>query len=94
MRHTFSSRLILLSVALCALTPAVQFVAAGQAAAAQTTDRFAIPATDDGLPGVGPIRRYDWFQKLWHDRRAAWAAARAKDTGAVVFLGDSITQLS
>ena len=93
MRHTFSSRLILLSVALCALTPAVQFVAAGQAAAAQTTDRFAIPATDDGLPGVGPIRRYDWFQKLWHDRRAAWASAREKDTGAVVFLGDSITQL-
>ena len=93
MRHTVSSRLVLLFVAVSVLTPAVQRVAAGQAAAAQTTDRFAIPATDDGLPGVGPIRRYDWFQKLWHDRRAAWAASREKDTGAVVFLGDSITQL-
>jgi len=93
MRHTVSLRLVLLSVAVCVLTPAVQPVAAGQAGAAQTTDRFDIPATDDGLPGVGPIRRYDWFQKLWHDRRAAWASAREKDTGAVVFLGDSITQL-
>jgi hypothetical protein len=25
-------------------------------------DRFAVPATDAGLPGAGPIRRYDWFQ--------------------------------
>jgi lysophospholipase L1-like esterase len=57
-----------------------------------TTDRFAIPATDDGLPGVGPIRRYDWFQKLWRSRRATWAAERDRDQGAVVFLGDSITQ--
>jgi lysophospholipase L1-like esterase len=93
MRHTVSSRLVLLFVAACVLTPAVQRVAARQPAAIQTTDRFAIPATDDGLPGVGPIRRYDWFQKLWHDRRAAWATSREKDTGAVVFLGDSITQL-
>ena len=22
-----------------------------------------IPATDEGLPGAGPIRRYDWFKK-------------------------------
>jgi lysophospholipase L1-like esterase len=93
MRQTVSSRLVVLSLAVCVLTPAVQRVAARQAAAAQTTDPFAIPATDDGLPGVGPIRRYDWFQTLWHDRRAAWASAREKDTGAVVFLGDSITQL-
>ena len=66
--------------------------AASQSTISQTSDRFAIPATDAGLPGAGPIRRYDWFQKLWHDRRAAWATERAKDQGAVVFLGDSITQ--
>jgi len=29
-----------------------------------STARFEIPATDDGLPGAGPIRRYDWFRKL------------------------------
>ena len=55
-------------------------------------DRFAIPATDDGLPGVGPIRRYEWFQKLWRERRSAWAGQVEQDQGAVVFLGDSITQ--
>lgn len=51
-----------------------------------------IPATDDGLPGAGPIRRYDWFKKLWSQKRAAWAKNVAKDQGALVFLGDSITQ--
>src|SRR5690606_26781326 len=61
-------------------------------AAPPPTDRLAVPATDDGLPGVGPIRRYDWFQNLWRTRRAAWDASRARDQGAVVFLGDSITQ--
>jgi lysophospholipase L1-like esterase len=55
-------------------------------------DPFAIPATDEGLPGAGPIRRYDWFQKLWRERRSAWAKNREQDRNAVVFLGDSITQ--
>ncbi len=54
--------------------------------------RLAIPPTDDGLPGAGPIRRYDWFQNLWNQRRSAWAKSIEKDQGAVVFLGDSITQ--
>ena len=55
--------------------------------------RFQIPATDEGLPGTGPIRRYDWFKKLWLDRRTAWSKRIDKDQHAVVFLGDSITQL-
>jgi lysophospholipase L1-like esterase len=53
---------------------------------------LAIPATDEGLPGAGPVRRYDWFQKLWLEKRTAWAKRQAEDKGAVVFLGDSITQ--
>jgi lysophospholipase L1-like esterase len=65
---------------------------AGPQAAAPAADRFAIPATDDGLPGAGPIRRYDWFQHLWHDRRARWAREVEPDRHAVVFLGESITQ--
>lgn len=61
---------------------------------AQAVDenRFQIPANDDGLPGEGPIRRYDWFQQLWEQRRSLWARQAARDQGAVVFLGDSITQ--
>lgn len=53
---------------------------------------FAIPATDEGLPGFGPIRRAEWFQNLWIRRRSAWAKTVEQDQGAVVFLGDSITQ--
>lgn len=56
------------------------------------TTRFDIPETDKGLPGSGPIRRYDWFRKLWTERRSAWAGEVQKDQKAVVFLGDSITQ--
>ena len=66
--------------------------AAPQSPTPSRPDQFGIPATDDGLPGAGPIRRYDWFQKLWRERRSVWAAERARDRGAVVFLGDSITQ--
>lgn len=51
-----------------------------------------IPATDEGLPGTGTIRRADWFQNLWKQKRTQWAAEVEKDRGAIVFLGDSITQ--
>ncbi|HTH47659.1 MAG TPA: GDSL-type esterase/lipase family protein [Candidatus Limnocylindria bacterium] len=61
-------------------------------AAASATASLQLPPTDDGLPGQGPIRRYDWFRNLWNDRRAKWATRVEADQGAVVFLGDSITQ--
>ena len=83
---TLHFRLVLLAVALVLSSGA----AWAQAPAAGA--KFQIPATDEGLPGAGPIRRYDWFQKLWTERRAKWAAGAEKDRGAVVFLGDSITQ--
>jgi lysophospholipase L1-like esterase len=63
-----------------------------QASPAEVKDRFTIPATDDGLPGAGPLRRYEWFQSLWRERRSAWARTVEQDRHAVVFLGDSITQ--
>lgn len=53
---------------------------------------FEIPASDEGLPGEGPIRRYDWFKNLWKNKRSAWAKQVEKDQKALVFLGDSITQ--
>ncbi len=62
------------------------------AQAATAAGRFEVPATDDGLPGVGPIRRYDWFRGLWRERRSEWARTAEQDRHAVVFLGDSITQ--
>src|SRR5688572_12918710 len=59
---------------------------------AQADARLAVPATDDGLPGDGPIRRTENFKRLWEQRRGAWSQRGAQDQGAVVFLGDSITQ--
>jgi len=53
---------------------------------------FSLPATDDGLAGAGPIRRYEWFTNLWKNRRAEFAKRAADEKHAVVFLGDSITQ--
>jgi lysophospholipase L1-like esterase len=76
-----------------ALLACVASLGPAQAAAlAAAEDRFTIPATDAGLPGAGPVRRYEWFQNLWRERRSAWAATVGPDRGAVVFLGDSITQ--
>jgi lysophospholipase L1-like esterase len=61
-------------------------------AAAANSDQFQIPATDDGLPGQGPIRRDDWFRNLWNERRTKWAGRIEEDRHSVVMLGDSITQ--
>ena len=66
--------------------------AAAPATTAAAPDRFQLPATDDGLPGAGPLRRYEWFQNLWRERRSTWAKRVQADTGAIVLLGDSITQ--
>lgn len=52
---------------------------------------FTIP-DDDALPGVGPMRRYDWFKGVWQNRRLTFESNRKASEGAVVFLGDSITQ--
>src|SRR5574341_1591200 len=80
----------------CLLAAALLLLPAGtarpQVAAPPSPDRFAIPATDAGLPGAGPIRRADWFQRLWRERRSGWAERVGDDRHAVVFLGDSITQ--
>jgi len=50
---------------------------------------FALPESNDGLPGEGPIRRYEWFQNLWVSRRALWADTAEADRGATIFLGDN-----
>lgn len=76
-------------LALAILLPA--FLSSAQQPASANA-RFQIPATDEGLPGAGPIRRYDWFRSLWAQKRSTWAARVEQDQKALVFLGDSITQ--
>lgn len=57
-----------------------------------SAETLALPDTDDGIAGSGPIRRYDWFRNLWVKRRSGFADRSASEMNAVVFLGDSITQ--
>lgn len=44
------------------------------------------------FPGQGPVQPGIWFRKLWLQVRTNWAQSAAANDGAVVFLGDSITQ--
>ena len=48
--------------------------------------------TADMLPGKGPAQKGDWFDKVWTERRAEFRADKSTSHGALVFLGDSITQ--
>ena len=52
----------------------------------------AVIPPDSEIAGEGPVRRYDWFRNLWKNKRTAWATEVEAKQGALVFLGDSITQ--
>ena len=83
------SSLLLLGMLMASVVGIAQ---SAETRAAAAPASFQIPATDDGLPGTGPIRRYDWFKNLWQQRRTNWSQRVQQDQGAIVFLGDSITQ--
>ncbi len=71
---------------------AVSAAASMLISASSAADPFALPVSEAGLPGEGAIRRYEGYVKRWPQFRAAWAKRVEQDQGAVVFLGDSITQ--
>ncbi len=82
------ARSLLFAVSLLAVLTAL----AQAPASPEVQSRFQLPPTDEGLPGQGPIRRVEWFRKLWVARRETWARRVEEDQHAWVFLGDSITQ--
>jgi lysophospholipase L1-like esterase len=92
----FSASFLMAGFAFCAGLPVHAQAPVEKKAATPATkaasSTWALPATDDGLPGTGPIRRFDWFQKLWTERRSGWARRVQQDQDGLVFLGDSITQ--
>ncbi len=57
-----------------------------------SVSEFELPATEEGLPGAGALRRYDGYVNRWREARSEWATQIDADQKAVVFLGDSITQ--
>lgn len=89
-----TSRLLLhpLLAICCFMGLQADFLRAQTPSPASDGSHFEIPATDDGLPGQGPIRRADWFRRLWRERRSQWSKQVENDRQAVVVLGDSITQ--
>jgi lysophospholipase L1-like esterase len=50
------------------------------------------PADATVLPGKGPLQTWTGFTNVWAERHAAWRRNTNNENGAVVFLGDSITQ--
>jgi lysophospholipase L1-like esterase len=50
------------------------------------------PADATVLPGKGPLPTWSGFTNVWAQRHAAWRQNTNHQKGAVVFLGDSITQ--
>lgn len=87
---TFLKILLTLCVS-CLANPLVQ--ADHHERSATDKASVALPFSYEGLPGEGPIRRqHEWFQNLWTERRGSWLHSVKTDQGAVVFLGDSITQ--
>ena len=50
--------------------------------------KFDLPASEEGLPGEGALRRYDGYVKTWARSRAAWSKRVEQDQNSVVFLGD------
>jgi lysophospholipase L1-like esterase len=67
-------------------------VASAQAIAEYEPKHVEYPESTDGLPGVGPISDSVNFKRLWPERRRRFVNSVPKDQGALVFLGDSITQ--
>ena len=62
------------------------------AAAAALPESMQYPTNLALLPGKGPIPSWKGFYPLWTKRRAEFMRHSDQDKGAVVFLGDSITQ--
>src|SRR5512136_2947994 len=48
--------------------------------------------TAEMLPGKGPAQKGERFDRVWTQRRAEFRANKEASRGALVFLGDSITQ--
>lgn len=83
--------ILLLAMAWSGIAPA-QNTNAPKPAAADLPAELRYPKSDNLLPGKGPMQKWDQFPKIWAARRTQFWQNREQDKGAVVFLGDSITQ--
>jgi lysophospholipase L1-like esterase len=78
------------SVATFLTSLSVIVLLAGCGAPARDVSHY--PADATVLPGKGPLQTWPGFTNVWAERHAAWRRNTNNESGAVVFLGDSITQ--
>ena len=71
---------------------AISALDSANAAATVAEDVSHYPKDPSLLPGKGPAATWSGLPKVWAQRHAEWARTASRDRGAVVFLGDSITQ--
>jgi lysophospholipase L1-like esterase len=81
------SRFPVIALAVALLLPGTMQVSA------QLQDVSTYPTNSALLPGKGPASKWSGLPKVWAARHAEWAKTAASDHGAVVFLGDSITEI-
>ena len=68
---------------------ALMFASAALPCEGNEKNPLLIPDSDDDVPGVGPIRRTEWFRGVWKNRRSSWLVEKnIADKGSIVFLGD------
>jgi lysophospholipase L1-like esterase len=96
MKSTFkipSARILFVFLsALLLLTATGSNTSFAQTATNAVADVSQYPTDPSLLPGKGPAATWSGLPKLWAQRHAEWARTAGRDQGAVVFLGDSITQ--
>ena len=86
-------RSVLVAGCICFFADTLVAIAQGQAVAERPAAASRnLPADVDGLAGAGPLQRAEWFDRLWQERRAKFAADAERQQGSLVFFGDSITQ--
>src|SRR6202044_242689 len=85
MKKFLSYRIAALAVGLCLST-------GGSLLAQMPEDVSQYPTNAALLPGVGPTNYWVGLPAVWAQRHTQWAKTALGDHGAVVFLGDSITQ--
>lgn len=95
MHFLFPARRVLPALTLMLAALAGTLAAPAQGTNGPSTDlprQLLFPTNHDLLPGKGPISSWKPFPRLWAERRTEFWHHRDADKGAVVFLGDSITQ--
>jgi lysophospholipase L1-like esterase len=81
-----------LSPRIAALALGLLISSDGQLLAQDVMDASQFPTNTAIWPGVGPTNYWNGLPAVWAHRHEQFAQTAAQDHGAVVFLGDSITQ--